>query len=99
MQWKAHRMTEETMIAWGAAVAEDREEGAEGGLDQDEIGDVPQTGADPEPEGRREARVVAEPLLGVENRYPAHPLRKCLTGGSGVSAFNQGTMLPSWRLV
>jgi hypothetical protein len=47
------------------AVAEDREELAERGLDQDEAGDVGQAAADPVADRRGEAQIVAEARLGV----------------------------------
>ena len=47
------------------AVAEDREELAERGLDQDETGDVGQAAADPVADRRGEAEIVAEARLGV----------------------------------
>jgi hypothetical protein len=53
------------MATWRGAVAEDREELAERGLDQDKAGDVGQATADPVADRRREAQIVAEARLGV----------------------------------
>ena len=47
------------------AVAEDREELTERGLDQDKAGDVGQAATDPVADCRREAQIVAEARLGV----------------------------------
>ncbi|MNE46071.1 hypothetical protein D3C80_1403910 [compost metagenome] len=69
------------------ALAEDREEVAQGAEQQHEVTDVAQPGTDPVAPGRREPHVVAEPGLGV-GIHPRVQLR--LAVGQGLEHERQG---------